>query len=270
MKRKIAFLIIAVIAISGFTETTSKKVVLDLGTLNFLLPEYLNGKVKVVKETPFEVNIENGEFTKGIRATSKVLADLNFASDFNAYFYDFGLVSKFEYLNDGKVASYWVSETSKGQYSGTKYFKNDTLLSYGQFRYNDKGCLEETSSFYSKTDSILGRYSFKNDNNCNYIEYRFFNQKGISLNRHEIIRDISGRVVERNVYNAKDSLVFKKVSAYNEKGFCILEDVKSIKYGDAKYTYKYLTYDNYENWLTVIVLKNDKPVLFVERTYEYY
>lgn len=270
MKRKIAFLIIAAIAITGFMEPVSKKVVLDLGTLNFLLPEYLNGNVKVVKEIPYEVNLENGEPTKGIRATSKVLADQNFASNFSAYFYDFGLVSKFEYLNDGKVASYWVSETSNGRYSGTKYFRNDTLFSYGQFRYDDKGCLEETSSFYSKNDSILGRYAFKTDNNCNYIEYRFFNQKGISLNRHEIIRDKSGRVIERNVYNANDSLVLKKISAYNEKGFCILEDVKSKKYGDVKYTYKYLTYDKYENWLTLIAYKNDKPVFFVERTYEYY
>lgn len=271
MKKMIPLLLIATIVVVGCTEKISKdKAILDLGTTNFLIPEFLHGNVKVAKELPFEGKVENDVPVKGNLASSKTLRKLGYSSGFNAYFSDCGLISRYEYLDSGKVTSYWVSEIKEGKYFGTKQFKNDTLFSYGKFRYSDNGCLEETIGYNYKNDSIVARYEFENDNNCNYIGFRYFNKKGVSANRNKIKRDNDGRITERCLFNKSDSLILKKVAAYNEKGFCTMEDVASKKYGNVKFTYKYLAYDNHGNWLSMSAFKNDTLVLIIERTYEYY
>ena len=231
--KKVLTIILAMFCLASCEKSTQK---------NDLTEEKLKGKVKSIREIPYEAVEKFGEVVKGDA--------LGFGKNLQITFNEKGNKLEENWFNpDGRLDFKWT------------------------YKYDDKGNKIELNSF-NHDGSLDSKFTFKYDDKGNQIEQNWFNPDGRLDFKWTYKYDDKGNQIEENGFNSDGRLSFKSTYKYDDKGNKIEENSfnpdGSLYY---KATYKY-TYDQQGNWTQQITykVKNgvEKPSQIVERTIEYY
>ena len=258
--KKVLTIVLAMLCLASCEKSTQKN---DLAELK------LNGKVKSIREIPYEAVEKFGEVVRG---DALAILGENQQITFN----DKGNKIEENWFNsDGSLFSkYTYKYDDKGNKIEQNSFNPDGSLSFkSTYKYDDKGNKIESNSFNSD-GSLDSKYTYKYDDKGNEIERNIFNPDGRLSFKLTYKYDDKGNIIEENSFNLDGSLDSKYTYKYDDKGNIIEENsfISDVNLAD-KYTYKY-TYDQQGNWIQQIAykVKNgvEKPSQIVERTVEYY
>jgi len=270
MKTNLIAIILLGATFAGCKPKKTETTVLGFGTPYLICPEYMNGRVKEVKETVFWSKIENGQITKGSPVKWKQLDSIKFSHSFIARYSENGASLGCDYLNeDGTINLGWKSTIEKGKIVRISGFIKDSITYYGLLLYDENNCQVGLTLFSPRVDTILSKWIITNNNKCQYSMIEYLDYKNRRTGRNEFTLNQNGRVIDRKYYNKSDSLIYHHVLTYNNRNFLISEEIFTKGKSNGKYNYKY-TYDNMGNWKTEIVYIDTKLKLFVERTFVYY
>ena len=203
---------------------------------NDLTEENLKGKVKSIKETPYEAVDKFGQIEKG-----NVLYD-DFIFPFTIYDEKGNKIEEYHYDEDGNLSSKDTYEyDEKGNNIERNWYDSDGRLGYKLiYKYNEKGNIIE-ENYYDSNGSLSYKTTYKYDK--------------------------KGNKIEDNSYDSDGSLNSKTTYKYDEKGNMIEYNTDG-RFGE-KYTYKY-EYDKNNNWIQQVTYEDNKPIQITERIIEYY
>lgn len=219
------------------------------------------GEVKSIKEISYKAQVKNNEVVKFKRWRRGHLTD-----DFHCFFNKEGLPIKkvfYPAADTGATSrTYLYKYDQKGQLINFyNEAKNPTKPSYF---YNQKGQLiqEKTSlniirydyypdgNLYHKIqvdpkigDEFIHTYTYEN-NFLKYLDVYYTVADWHIIDVFE--RDASGNIVK-----------YKSVSSFDE--------LKKEKWDEFEYEF-----DNYNNWIKCVHIRNKKPIYIIEREIEYY
>ena len=258
--KKVLTIVLAMFCLASCEKSTQKN---DLAELK------LNGKVKSIREIPYEAVEKFGEVVKG---DALAILGENQQITFN----DKGNKIEENWFNsDGSLFSkYTYKYDDKGNKIESISFNSDgRLSSKSTYKYDDKGNKIEKNSFNSD-GSLSSKLTYKYDDKDNLIEVNWSNPDGSLNSKYTYKYDDKGNKIEQNSFKPNISLSYKLTYKYDDKGNEIeINSFNSDGNLDDKYTYKY-TYDQQGNWIQKIsyVVENgvEKPSQIVERTIEYY
>jgi hypothetical protein len=227
---------------------------------NDLAIENLKGKISIITETLYDVEMQYGEQQTG-DTISRIVSKYNKQGNEVEYYYynstklEWKSTSKVN--DDGKV----VESTNYGE-DGTVY--NSIAL-----KYNEKGNLIEKDSYFTNS-SLNEKNIYKYDENNNRIEYNRYTSDGALFTKYAYQFDNKGNYIELEIYlgNNLDSkfkckyddnnnLIEEKV--YRPNGAIIRED-----------EYKYDDYDKTGNWLSQTQFEQGKPKSIKRHEIQYY
>ena len=232
--KKVLTIVLAMLCLASCEKSTQKN---DLAELK------LNGKVKSIREIPYEAVEKFGEVAKG---DALDIIGENLQITFN----------------------------EKGNKLEENSFNSDgSLNSKYTYKYDDKGNKIE-SNLFNSDGRFSGMLTYKYDDKGNQIEANSFNSDGSLFSKYTYKYDDKGNQIEKNYFNSDGRLFYKYTYKYDDKGNKIESNLLNSDVNlDDKYTYKY-TYDQQGNWIQRIAykVKNgvEKPSQIVERTIEYY
>ena len=257
--KKVLTIILAMFCLASCEKSTQK---------NDLTEEKLKGKVKSIREIPYEAVEKFGEVVKGDA--------LGFGKNLQITFNEKGNKLEENWFNpDGRLDFKWTYKyDDKGNKIELNSFNHDgSLDSKFTFKYDDKGNQIELN-WFNPDGRLDFKWTYKYDDKGNQIEENGFNSDGRLSFKSTYKYDDKGNKIEQNSFNPDGSLGSKYTYKYDDKGNKIEENSfnpdGSLYY---KATYKY-TYDQQGNWTQQITykVKNgvEKPSQIVERTIEYY
>ena len=223
--KKVLTIVLAMLCLASCEKSTQKN---DLAELK------LNGKIKSIREIPYEAVEKFGEVVK-----EDVLGIVN------------------ENLQ--------ITFNDKGNKLEENWFNPDGSLSLKYtYKYDDKGNQIEENSF-DADGSLSFKYTYKYDDKGNKIELNGFNPDGRLSSKSTYKYDDKDNLIEVN-----SDLDSKFTYKYDDKGNKIEQNWFTTD-GSlfSKWTYKY-TYDQQDNWTQKIIYDVEKPIRIVERTIEYY
>jgi hypothetical protein len=260
--RKIIILkILTLLLLTFFTACSSKaqnsKEINDLQDLN------LTGKVKLIRETNFQLVKDLGKITK---IESDPLWEFNRL----IYFDNKGKITE-ETFYSKSASSDTIWQKYNYQYGQNgKKIKADKFQKYGYpdskfiitFEYNEIGQLIEQTEFDSK------------GKRTSHIEFKYLNNKLIE----KIEYGSSNENIQNKTkfdYDENKNLVIKKILDKNGDLMILSEFDQGIlakehNYGlkrDLSFDYKF---DSQNNWIQKVISEKDKPVYLIEREIKYY
>ena len=207
---------------------------------NDLTEENLKGKVKSIKETPYDAIEKFGQLEKG-----DVSYSVFFPSSFTIYNEKGNKIEVNGYNPDGSL------------YSKTTYKYDEKGNKIEQNKYNSNGSLDYKSTY---------KYDEKGSN----IEENRYNSDGSLIVKYTYKYDEKGNIIEVNGNHPDGSFLSKSTFKYDKKGNKIEENINyATDWLDSKSTYKY-EYDKNNNWIQQVEYKNNKPIQITERIIEYY
>ena len=245
----------------------------------------LKGKVKSIKETPYEAIGYSGEYHK------KNLAPRGFANN------------EFSFDETGKL----LKEIS--------YNKNGGVSNVYTYNYDNKGLLLSKDTYDSK-GKFEEKSVYKHDFQGNITEENLYNTNGkLKSNNYYIYRyDEKGNQVERYVFvygtdeegnfsfdengTAKIEIIHKEENSYDQKGNKIKSTIQDLIFGKTEISYEYdnsgnlvrkieaggvldgkenitckYKFDSKGNWIEMtktITSQGHSKNLIIERNIEYY
>ena len=258
--KKVLTIVLAMLCLASCEKSTQKN---DLAELK------LKGKIKSIREIPYEAVEKFGEVVKGDALDG-------FGENLQITFNEKGNKLEENFFNsDGSLNSkYTYKYDDKGNKIELNSFNSDGRLSSKlTYKYDDKGNIIELNSF-NPDGKLDFKLTYKYDDKGNQIESNYFNSDGSLNSKYTYKYDDKGNQIESNYFNSDGMLYYKNTYKYDDKGNKIEKNLLNSDINlDDKYTYKY-TYDQQGNWIQQIAyeVKNgiEKPSQIVERTIEYY
>ena len=232
---------------------------------NDLTEENLKGKVKSIKETPYDAIEKFGQLEKG-----DVSYSVFFPSSFTIYNEKGNKIEVNGYNPDGSLYS---KTTYKYDEKGNKIEKNtykyDGSLNYKTtYKYDEKGNKIEKNNYYY-SGRLDSKTTYKYDEKGNNIEENIYYYDGYGY-KTTYKYDEKGNKIEKNIDGSVDRLGYKYTYKYDEKGNTIEQNIYYHGSRPAEnYSYKY-EYDKNNNWTQEIEYFNTIPVYITERIIEYY
>lgn len=195
------------------------------------------------------------------------------------------------YDNNGRK----IQEETYKPYDTTKDDNLNSMNSFVDskytFNYDDNGNLIEIDIFLRKdyvSKGILGYYSasaspklilnekyfYKYNDNNKAIELKIYNLKNNVISNFYLKVftkcDITGKIIEKNIYNSDESLKEKYTYKYDDKDNTI--EINTFDSGNILKLKNNVNiiYDNEGNWINKTFLKNDIVQEIIEREYTYY
>ena len=260
------FLLAAFIAAGCAQKEPTEKTILGKGTDYSTIPESLNGKVKMVRETNFWAVEKDGKLIKGDMMTWKDLDSIGSTKNFIAYFDENGMLKQFDHFDVNNIIhDSNVGIAENGKYPRWDYTLDGKNVGFRKLNYDDMGYLTGGEG-YDMKDSLNSKQIYTHDGNGNYTKNEYFDANDQKQFYQVLTLNDKFKVIELKVYNGKDSLLSKSVNSYDDKGFLIKQNSDNLIWD-----YKYLKFDKNGNWqeLTAII-DNGKFKVFAERYYEYY
>lgn len=258
--------------ISGCTtpETKRTTVLMDYSPYRDA-PEFLNGQIKSVKEYNYWAVEDNGVMVKGEIISRQERDSILWSYDFTCLFDEEGLLNKTTYFADNKVFGEWNIEYTDKLISKAIWTVNDTVKFYRINHHDENNYLSSGEGYNGLTDSLAYNYLFKTNDAGFITESKVYNANNELLNRYTYLMDTRNLTNEFKRHNSSDSLIYKKLWTYNEKGFYItFKKMNANNEITRNYTVEYTKYDKMGNWTNLIINEEDRIRIITEREYEYY
>ena len=191
--KKVLTIVLAMLCSASCEKSTQKN---DLAELK------LNGKIKSIREIPYEAVEKFGEVVKGDALGGFGNLQITFNEkgnklEENSFNLDGSLFSKYTYKYD-----------DKGNKLEENFFNSDgSLSSKYTYKYDDKGNQIEGNSFNS--DGRLSfKYTYKYDDKGNQIEENSFNSDGNLDDKYtyKYTYDQQGNWIQRIAYKVKNGV----------------------------------------------------------------
>jgi len=206
------------------------------------------------------------------------------------------MTEEFRYKQDNHLyLKYVYSYDEHGNISIRTGFTLDEILSEKYiYSYDEENVNTEINCFDSN-EELQRTYKFLR--NSNKIEEKLFNSEGELLQTKLCIFDSAGKQIEENLYNTEGLSERKYACKYDAAGNKIEEtlcnygvliytitalfDEAGLRIEDTKTEYKpdgtiqttitsKYTYDDQNNWIKKIIIKNEIPRFVLERKIKYY
>ena len=245
----------------------------------------LKGKVKSIKETPYEAIGYSGEYHK------KNLAPRGFANNEFSFDETGKLLKEISYNKNGGVLNVY-----------TYNYDNKGLL-LSKDTYDSKGNLEEKSVYKHDLQGNITEENSYNTNgklkSNNYYIYRY-NEKGNQVERYVFVyaTDEEGNFSFDENGTAKIEIIYKEENSYDQKGNKIKSTIQDLFLGKTEISYEYdnrgnlvrkieaggvldgkenvtckYKFDSKGNWIEMtktITSQGHSKNLIIERNIEYY
>jgi len=272
MKKLLLFSLVGLVLSFGCAkEDKEKTTVLYFFTPYGNCPEYLNGKVKSVKEINYWAVEKNGKFMEGDTLSAKERDSLRWSYDFAAFYDELGLLTRIDYSGQNAKVNSWIVENDKKLLVKATWFVADTPKIYVKLIYDDRGYNKEYQCFSSKNDSLLNKYLIATNDKGQIVGVTAFDNRATCLSKSKVQWNDSSRVVGYYTYSSSDSLRSGFKTMYNHRGFYTSQELVNAKNEVSRVIMsKYLDYDKHGNWLWALIYDNGKPSFMVKRIYDYY
>lgn len=271
MKKILLIVLLSAIVVGCKQKEQPRTTVLGFGTPYIFANEFMNGKVKEVKETLYWAKENNNQVEKGEIVKWKELDSMKFSHSFVAYFDESGQIIKCEYFDEnGKIIDYWNGFLENGKVIKAKSFSKDSNVVNVSYKYDENGGLVEAQIFHPIKDTLYNKWVFTNDDKLLYNKIEYYNYKNELRGKNVLQRNENGLVIKREYYNKNDSITFLENLTYNNHN--ILDSQENFTKGNRnkKWNFRYNNYDQNGNWSNVICSIEGKPIIFAEREYIYY
>jgi len=266
---KILFLILIISSISTAQNNTSLK------------KENLNGSVKVLLETEYNIGEKFGKIiknetnsavkffynNKGFREKRIVYGRKG--DPFEIKYYEYNLKGE---LIQYKIHDVWADVD--GPNEEINELLNTNFATYSvKYKYDKKGNIIEDNLGinYTMTSSNAGINRYTYDDNDNIIRENVCDEKGESRVFYDYKYDSNNNIIEESQSYPRGGIIQKIIYSYNSKN----DLIASVAYNHkgiliSKKRNEYLEYDDNNNWTKSIYYENDIPLIIVEREIQYH
>jgi hypothetical protein len=267
-----------ILALSGgILNTTSSQPKKDFvlvgqlyGTQTFGFFDKLKGQVMEVRQTNWLARKENGKFVKVRKLTTEDRILYPSGKDYFEEYNTSGTLLKDGVMDEnGQLVEYWDVDADSGRILSAAYYTNDILRANIMTKYNGSN-LEEIIYVYPGTDMMMKRVIISYDGNGNRTKYQFYNNSNQLLSTNEYLYDEKGNLKLFNVYSGTGEQTAFYSYTYNDKGFKLTQHQETFSDGDVRdYRFEY-EFDETGNYIKIIYIKDNKPVIYREREIKYY
>jgi hypothetical protein len=149
------------------------------------------------------------------------------------------------------------------------YYTNDILRANIKKRYNGDN-LEEVIYLLPGTEVQMRRVVIGYDQNGNRIKYQFFDNRNQLTYINEYIYNDKGHLEVFNVYSNTGQQTAVYRYTYDNKGIKLTQHQETYQDGDIRdYRFEY-EFDEIGNYVKVIFIKDNKPIIYRERQIKYF
>lgn len=272
--RKIFIIILVTVFVSNTVASQQSKEVVFLGQLygtqTFGFFDKLRGKVMEIRQTNYFTTEENGKIVKVRVLTAEDRKTAPSGRDFFEEFNSSGTILKEGVLDEnGRLLEYWDVDADSGKILSASYYTNDILRANIRTKYNGNN-LEEMVYLLPGTEVQIKRVQIAYDQYGNRIKYQFFNNRNQLTSINEYKYNEKGLLETFDVYSATGELTAIYRYTYNELGFKQTQHQETYADGDKRdYKFEY-EYDDKGNYVKIIFIKDNKPVIYRERQIKYF
>jgi hypothetical protein len=269
--------IMILIAIGCKNEKPADFTVLDDFTLYDVIPDKMNGKVEKVIEKYYWAIPDGETYKKGDLMTMAERDSLGWDNDFEAVYDKAGDLVHFITMDEnGKTLSKYEIIKENNVIVKGKYYENDTIRYYDNFRADDKGKMVGLTRFSAIADTVMRTLSKKVNSKGDTIVYDWTTFNGKPGDMYMQIFNDLGQNVRIVGDNRENNFPWVGEIKYNDKGkesellFFGGKD-KHLMWSIKCTSYEY---DEYKNWVkqTYLCPSKEHPnrVAILERTYTYF
>lgn len=246
--------------------------ILGLGTPYVTYPEVLNGKVKSMTEKNYWALPEGDSYKKGNPLTQADRDSLGgWTDDFSADFDQNGNLITCTGFNESDK-TIWKNEAfiENNRIVKRNYFRNDSLLSYDLYTYDKDGFMSDCSRMRTGVDTLIRKYSIKNNKEGYPTELQVSNSKGVNTEKWVYGYNDQNRFQSFKVLDMEGKPKTMHEVKYNDKGKLselVMKDKDNhiIARNDATYEY-----DKMGNWVKAFVKDQKNRTVIEERSYTYF
>ncbi len=148
-----------------------------------------------------------------------------------------------------------------------QYDSASNLVRKITYTYNADGLCTEDNSF-DPTNRLEKKYTYTYDRKGNCIEDKSFTPDNVLQKKNTYVYDSDGKLISMNSYNGKGDLEKEVTYRYDYQNNIIDEEVNLSVGGNPVYNYHYV-YDKQGNWIKKVTMKDQVPVLILERIIRY-
>lgn len=208
---------------------TSKEII-----KNDLTKENLKGKVKSIRQTPYEVIEKFGEVTKG-NVFDDFSVTINSFMEFNE---EGNVIVKKYYLPNGNFDRIYRKDNKGNKIEENRYNSNGELFEKQVYVYDERDILIE-DNIYRSDGKLSFKTIYKSDHKNNIVEEDVYNSKGKlkskTINRYDKNRNKIEMILSKE--NDED-YGFKSSYKFDENNYMIEEATYSLK-DKLKYKFTY-------------------------------
>jgi len=223
-----------------------------------------------IRQTNYFAMEENGKIVKVRILTTEDRKTTPSGRDYFEEFNSSGTILKEGVLDEnGRLLEYWDVDADSGKIISAAHYINDILRANIKTKYNGKN-LEEIIYYLPGTELQLRRVLIEYDKNGNRTKYQFFNNRNQLLSINEYIYNDNGYLEVFNVYSSTGSQTAVYRYTYDANGTKLTQHQETYQNGDIRdYRFEY-EYDDKGNYVKVIYIKDNKPVIYRERQIKYF
>lgn len=240
------------------------------GTAQFGFPEKVKGKVRELRQLNFLPAEENGRVIKvrPLTTTDRITAPSG--KDYFEEYDSSGIVIKSGTLDEnGKLIEYWDVDTDSGKIERAFHYSNDRLVSEINVLYKENK-ISQIQYLIPAKNILLRGVSIDYDQNGNRIKYYYSNGRGITVSTTEFFCNDKNQIDSIRSFNitGRPTIIFRY--GYNDNGDKISQQQENYVDGDIRaYSFVY-EFDKMGNYITMIFMKDNKPIIYRERQIKYY
>ena len=228
----------------------------------------LKGNVKSIKMFQFKAIEKKGKIEKGKIENPEGMVHVDNQYDFNKQ----GMITERRKYISGELSHRFTFTYDDDLNTlNKKYFNSSgNLVAESKYEniHNESGDLIEEKEFMTgkNLNNNWTHKFFKNQNEIKRIEY--IGERAYRI--YEYFYDKKGNLLQEN-YNNPDGTIFMKTLTEYDKGYVIkvsnMDSKDNLIYVNK---YKYLDFDNQNNWTTVLIGGDEKSKNIMEVEIEYY
>ena len=213
---------------------TSKEII-----KNDLIKENLKGKVKSIRQTPYEAVEKFGEITKG-NVFHEFYISINSIIEFNE---EGNVIMEGYYLPNGNFHRNYKKDNRGNKIEENRYNSNGELHDKQVYVYDERDILIEENR-YNSNGELLDKQVYVYDERDILIEDNIYRSDGKLSFKTIYKSDHKNNIVEEDLYNSKGKLKSKTINKYDINGNKIEEvisDYEEMKLvnGKIKMVYDY-------------------------------
>jgi hypothetical protein len=271
--RKVLFILLAIVITSTGCKNKKSAEYTKLGeyTPYDRLHEKLCGKVEKVTQKIYWVIPDGKTFKKGNLLNTHEHDSANLLYDFEVTFYESGAVKSSVYLDENnKVVRKWELFQENNILTIAKYTCKDTLRVYNKLKCNSNGDIIAASQFRNGVDTLIYSYTYTISRKGDTETLQNYDYRGNPFSKMVAIVDKDGQFLNVSNYNKDGIYTGGHEIILTEKGNL---SERYLYDKDKNQTWEYCTgyeYDNYGNWIKVLVKDNKGTMTMYERTYTYF